>query len=145
MSLVFLYFLSIDEELLQTVSNHPVHILNDERKFSPSSFIPFCYFGKEFIGARIQEFEIPVCNIFKSRIYLDQLCYETNLQDLKESQKIGKQLEKGLTLILDYNEERQYYNIMKQNKSQMMKELFPDNDDVSIYLDTISLLNYKKV
>ena len=114
-------------------------------KFSPSAFIPFCYFGKEFIGRRIQEFEIPVCNIFKSRIYLDQLCYETNLQDLKESQKIGKQLEKGLTLILDYNEERQNYNIMEQNESQMMKELYPDNNDVSIYLDTISLFNYKKV
>ena len=135
----------LDKVLLQTVNNHPVHILSEMGKFSPSAFIPFCYFGKEFIGARIQEFEIPVCNIFKSRIYLDQLCYETNLQDLKDSQKIGKQLEKGLTLILDYNEERQNYNIMEQNESQTMKELYPDNGDVSIYLDTISLLHYKKV
>ena len=119
--------------------------MNDEKKFSPSSFIPFCYFGEKFIGAKIQEFELPVCNIFNPRIYLDQLCYETNLQDLKDSQKIGKQLEKGLTLILDYNEENQYYNIMKQNKSQMMKELYPDNNDASIFLDTISLLNNKKV
>ena len=87
-----------------------------------------------------------MCNIFRPRIYLDQLCYETNLQELKDSQKIGKQLEKGLTLILDYNEERQnYINIMEQNESQTMKELYPDNDDVSIYLDTISLLNFKKV
>ena len=131
--------------LLQTVSNHPVHILNDEGKFSPSSFIPFCSFGEEFIGARTQEFETPVCNIFRPRIYLNQLCYETNLQDLKDSQKIGKQLEKGLTLILDYNEERQNYNIMEQNESQTMKELYPDNDDVSIFLDTISLLSNEEV
>ena len=55
--------------LLQTVNNHPVHILNEVGNFSPSSLVPFCYFGEEFIGARIQEFEIPVCNIFKSRIY----------------------------------------------------------------------------
>ena len=116
--------------------------MSDEREFSPSSFIPFCYFGEEFIGARIQEFEIPVCNIFKPRIYLDQLCYETNLQELKDSQKIGKQLEKGLTLILDYNEERQNYNIMERNESQTMNALYPDNDEVSIYLDTISLLNF---
>ena len=131
--------------LLHTVSNHPVHILNEKGNFSPSSFIPFCYFGDTFIGVSIQEFEIPVCNIFRPRIYLDQLCYETNLQELKDSQKIGKQLEKGLTLILDYNEERQNYNIMEQNESQTMKELYPDNDDVSIYLDTISLLNFEKV
>ena len=131
--------------LLQTVSNHPVHILNDERKFSPSSFIPFCYFGEEFIGVSIQEFEIPVCNIFRPKIYLDQLCYETNLQDLKDSQKIGKQLEMGLTLVLDYNEERQYYNSIQKNKSQAKKATYQNNDDVSIYLDTISLLNFNQV
>ena len=128
--------------LLQTVSNHPVHILNDERKFSPSSFIPFCYFGEEFIGARIKEFEIPVCNIFKPRIYLDQLCYETNLQDLKDSQKIGKQLEMGLTLVLDYNEERQNFNNILKKKFSGKKKLYNSNEDVSIYLDTISLLNF---
>ena len=124
--------------LLQIVNNHPVHILNGVGNFSPSSFLPFCYFGEEFIGAKIQEFEIPVCNIFKPRNYLDQLCYETNLQDLKDSQKIGKQLEMGLTLILDYNEERQNYNIDKKNETQMLNILYPKNDALSIHLDTIS-------
>ena len=124
--------------LLQTVNNHPVHILNDEKKFSPSSFIPFCYFGEKFIGAKIQEFELPVCNIFNPRIYLDQLCYETNLQDLKESHKIEKQLQMGLTLVLDYNEERQIFNNIKRNESKTMNALYPNNEDVSIYLDTIS-------
>ena len=137
----FKYIFSIDKVLLQTVSNHPVHILNDKREFSPSSFIPFCYFGDKFIGVSIQEFEIPVCNIFRPRIYLNQLCYETNLQDLKDSQKIGKQLEMGLTLVLDYNEERQNYNI-KRNEWQTMYALYPHNNDASIYLDTISLLNF---
>merc|ERR1712074_371782 len=54
-----------DEELLQTVSNHPVHILNDEGGFSPSSFIPFCSFGDEFIGVKVNQSDVPVCNIFK--------------------------------------------------------------------------------
>ena len=133
---------TIDKVLLQTVSNHPVHIWNDERKFSPSSFIPFCYFGDQFIGARLNEFKTPVCNIFRPRNYLNQLCYETNLQALRDSQKIEKQLESGLTLILDYNEERQYFNSVQKNKSQAKKATYQNNDDVSIYLDTISLLNF---
>ena len=133
---------TIDKVLLQTVSNHPVHIWNDERKFSPSSFIPFCYFGDQFIGARLNEFKTPVCNIFRPRNYLNQLCYETNLQALRDSQKIEKQLESGLTLILDYNEERQYYNSVQKNKSQAKEATYQNNDDVSIYLDTISLLNF---
>ena len=138
---ILITFLFLDKLLLQTVSNHPVHILNDLGKYSPSSFIPFCYFGEEFIGAKIQEFEIPVCNIFRPRIYLDQLCYETNLQDLKDSLNIGKQLEMGLTLVLDYNEERQNFNNIQKKKSRAKKKLYHSNDDVSIYLDTISLLN----
>ena len=124
------------------MSNHPVHILNDERKFSPSSFIPFCYFGEEFIGARVNEFKTPVCNIFRPRIYLNQLCYETNLQAIRDSQKIEKKLESGLTLVLDYNEERQYYNSVQKNKSQAKEETYQNNDDVSIYLDTISSLDF---
>ena len=135
--------------LLQKVNNHPVHILDDaySGKFSPSSLIPFCYFGEEFIGAKIEEYDLPVCNIFRPRNYLDQICYETNLQDLKDNQKIGEQLEKGLTLVLDYNKERQNYNLIQKNQSQDKEALYQNNDDVAIYLDTISLLylNFDKV
>ena len=49
-----------DKKLLQTVTNHPVHILNNDGKFSPSSFIPFCSFGEDFIGSKVNQFEIPV-------------------------------------------------------------------------------------
>ena len=39
-----------DEKLLQTVKNHPVHILNNEGEFSPSSFIyHFVYLGKNML------------------------------------------------------------------------------------------------
>ena len=106
--------------------------------FSPSSFIPFCHFGKEFIGAKINEYKIPVCNIFKPRNHIDQLCYETDLQDLKDSQKIWKQLEMGLTLVLDFNEERQNYNINEKSETERLIVLYPNHKDVSIYLDTIS-------
>ena len=123
------------------MNNHPVHIVNDEGEFSPSSFIPYCSFGEEFLGTKIDTFEIPVCDIFKPRNYFDQLCYETNLQDLKDSnsQKIKKQLEMGLTLVLDYNEERQSYKfIQKKNDSNAIKA--PHNTDdssFSVYSDTI--------
>ena len=132
--------------LLQTVSNHPVHIYNEE-EFSPSSFIPFCSFGDEFIGANKSGFDIPVCNIFKARNYLDQLCYETNLQNLKTSkiQKIGKQLEIGLTLVLDFNEERQSYNFKQKYKSQGMRAVYQNEEDVAIFLDTKGLIKFVRV
>ena len=125
------------------MSNHPVHILNNKGEFSPSSFIPFCSFGKTFIGVN-DEFYIPVCNIFKPRNYFDQLCYEANLQELKErkDEKLTKQLEMGLTLILDYNEERQIdLNTDPNIGSSLTTSIsYSGGKSASIYLDTISIL-----
>ena len=134
----------IDQMFLQSVSNHPVHILNNDGGFSPSSFIPFCSFGEKLLGTKIENFDIPVCDIFKPTNYLDQLCYETSLQDLKTGNKkiIGKQLEMGLTLVLDYNEERQSYNPIEKKEANPIKALYNADDEVSIYLDTISLFHF---
>ena len=121
------------------MNNHPVHILNNQGEISPSSLIPFCSFGNEFIGTKINEFEVPVCDIFKPKHYFDQLCYETDLQNLKDSQKLDNQLKMGLTLVLDYNEERQIdYNNILGNES---KKLFYQDDasSFSLFVDTISI------
>ena len=116
------------------MSNHPVHILNDEGNYSPSSFIPFCSFGGQFIGSRVNSFDIPVCNIFKLRMHNDQFCYETDLAELKSSDDeiLEEQLEMGLTLVLDYNEERQ----LGDNAKNI---LHYHATSVSIHLDTISM------
>ena len=50
----------------------------------------------------------------------------------------------GLELILDYNEERQYYNINDQTEIQAISTLYPNNNDVTIHLDTISRYNLDK-
>ena len=126
--------------LLQTVNNHPVHILNNEGYFSPSSFIPFCTFGKHFICAKIDNISTTICNIFKPKNYLDQLCYETDLQLLRNSNKgiIMEQLQLGLTLALDYNEDRQINNdIQYENVDETIA--FYSGSSVSIYLDTKSM------
>ena len=83
--------------------------------------------------------DIPVCNIFNPKNHFDQLCYETDLQKLKDNNKdtLIKQFEIGLTLILDYNEERQMdFNDISIEKSSVK---IYDNDDnsVSLYLNTI--------
>ena len=124
--------------LLQTVSNHPVHILNKYGNFSPSSFIPFCSFGDEFIGAKINQFPIPVCDIFKPKHYFDQLCYETNLQELKSGTKLGNQLKMGLTLVLDFNEERQLDNEIGSAHKSHVKKKEGNGNSFSMFVDTIS-------
>ena len=137
-SVLIIHLHSVDKKLLQTVTNHPVHIQNDIGELSTSSFIPFCSFGNDLIGAKIKGLDIPVCDIFNTKIHNDQLCYETDLQELKNNKSdiLLKQFEIGLTLILDYNEERQ---IFQHSLAKEPGEMAFDDDDnsVSLYLNTI--------
>ena len=112
-----------DTDIIQKVSNHPVHIIDEEEKLSPSAFIPFCEIGsnKEIMGTRIKKFDVPVCNSFKDKILNDQLCYEVdpnNFKDLVSSEEFRQ----GLTFYIDSNEDRQ----TNHQDSQFM-----------IYLDTL--------
>ena len=122
-------------------THHPAHILNRKGNFSPSSFIPFCAFGndKNFMGRgrEVDGFNDLVCNSFKAKILNDQLCYEIDLEKYKNQKNIKEQLMSGLVLFLDYNLERQskMYNPQEYKKHS-------DENDVHIYLDTISKLNF---
>ena len=87
------------------------------------------------MGREINGFDDPVCDSFKAKIRNDQLCYEVDLEKFKDKKKVQEQLKKGLVLLLDYNLERQSqtYNPHKGHKN---------HNDVHIYLDTISKLNF---
>ena len=138
----------LDKLTLKTESNSPVHILNTNGEFSRSSFIPFCSFGDNLIGSKVVGFDMRICNIFKPKLYYDQLCYETDLQELKDSNSINfmNQLELGLTLVLDYNEERQMSPQAYENDS-LEKEEFSynliDSNSASLHLDTIGIVKPK--
>ena len=129
--------------MLSTVTNHPVHILRNKINFSPSALIPFCSFGDdmEIVGQTIDGFDIPVCDSFTPKKRNDQLCYELNLDKLKDEKKIQKQLEHGLSILLDYNEERQMDTEREEwKKNDERNGLFgPDKENgIQIHLDTIS-------
>ena len=114
------FFKFLDRKLFQSANNHPVHILDDKGKLSSSSFIPFCSFGENIIGEQLNGFDVPVCNIFKPKNYFDQICYEANLEDLKDTNNIENltnQLKLGLSLAIDYNADRQlkYKNQAQKN------------------------------
>ena len=97
-----------DKNLLHTFNNHPVHIIDDRGKLSPSAFIPFCSFGDDFetMSMTIENFSLPVCNSFRAVTHKDQVCYQVDLEKYKKEDNLKEQLNNGLVLILDYNEDR---------------------------------------
>ena len=138
-----LFFL--DQSLLKKVSYHPVHIIEGNIGLSPSAFIPFCSFGDDMLltGSVVDGFSIPVCNIFQAKVWNNQLCYEVDLQKLKDKHNLEDQLKKGLILLLDYNEELQLNGVTindKVNRKKLKNSYFfeEQDDSVNIHLNTIS-------
>ena len=107
---------SIKSEDVHRVSNHPPHILDKNRNISPSSFIPFCQFGKNIIGMRMKQFPVPVCQIFKPKFFNDQLCYEF---DYKQFKKLFPSVNNfDISFFVDNNEDRQYSWTSKDIKEE---------------------------
>ena len=88
-------------DIIQKLSNHPVHIITEDKKPSPSAFIPFCAYGSNtlMMAQRVKHFHTPVCNSFKAKIFNNQLCYEVDVNRIVRKQNITKKQEQG-----DYND-----------------------------------------
>ena len=94
------------------------------------------------MGIKIEGFDIPVCNSFKKKVFIDALCYEIELENFKNSSNIKEQLQAGLVLVLDFNEDHQLqYNYLAKRDSNDFK--FVEKDDresARIFLDTLSII-----
>ena len=90
------------------------------------------------MGREMNGFNDPVCDSFEAKIRNDQLCYEVDLEKYKNKNKIKDQLMSGLVLLLDYNLERQ----SEAYNPQKVQKYISGENDVNIYLDTISKLNF---
>ena len=124
------------------MNNHPVHIIDEKRKFSPTAFIPFCSFGGDMtnMGTTSEQYDVPVCSSFKPKIRKNQLCYQIDLDHLKDTNNVDKQLKEGLVLVMDYNEERQLPQFVESKNAEKMGYLMSeDRNSVQIHLETISI------
>ena len=121
-----------------------MHILNSDGDFSPSAFIPFCVFGNNMnnLGQKIYEFEVPVCNVFAAKNWNDQICYELDLNKLKNEDETY-QLKDGILLVLDFNEERQFAKEGNSEKVEKIRNYFYVDEDTSVQVHLDSIGNNK--
>ena len=95
----------LDSKNLQTVSNNPVHLVDENGKLMPTALVPFCAFSNNFstMGVKIDQFDVPVCNIFKAKLHKDQLCYEADIDNFKQE---FQNSELSVSFFIHYNEDR---------------------------------------
>ena len=126
------------------VSNHPVHILSEDGKISPSSFIPFCEFGGDMsqVGKKIKQFESHVCNCFKAKILNDQLCYEVDLNRYSNRKNVKAELKLGFAFLLDYNFEKQGIKTqqIEDEEEGLVKISKSVTRPVNIFMNTLGII-----
>ena len=54
------------------------------------------------VGAKIDQFDVPVCNCFQARILNDQLCYEVDLNRFSKESNKKNELYLGFNFLMDY-------------------------------------------
>ena len=71
----------------------------------PTALIPFCAFSNNFstMGVKIDQFDVPICNIFKAKVHEDQLCYEADIDNFKQE---SQDTELSVSFFIHYNEDR---------------------------------------
>ena len=123
---------------ISNMISHPVHIEDTHGNLMPSAFIPFCSFGSDTgaLGKNVSGFSKPVCNKFTQKTMQGQVCYQLDLQDVKDKVAFRKGEMNGLTFVMDYNKDKMVNNPfvkpdMKDVEGRLSKE------EATIYVDTL--------
>ena len=132
-----------DTPHIRKIVHHPPHILDaKDGTLSPSSFIPFCSFAGNWnvTGEYTDLFSIPVCNIFKETMVEGQLCYQADLDRVRDEVEREKIVSEGFVFLMDYNEDRMVeVSGMDQNMEEGSSLLGKkkSHEDAMIYVETV--------
>ena len=111
--------MGLDDPEISAMINHPVHIIDRDGNFTQSSFIPFCALAgdMEILGQQVPNFQFPVCTKFKPKNLFGDLCYELDVNDVKDKIKVTNGVLGGITFAMDYNEDRRIADRSEQEGS----------------------------
>ena len=135
--------LAEDYSEIQSYSNHPVHILDESSNLNPSAFIPFCAFDGDMtvLSTHRDNFSFPLCSSFKQLILDGQLCYSADLSRATQERGISQGPAHGLTLFLDYNEDRMVGantdEEVQGDADERLNQKHAMKKDVKIYINTL--------
>ena len=131
------------EELI----NHPAHISD---RNTISAFIPFCSFGfnADLIAENLSNFQVPICSLFRKKIFSGQVCYEADLNQFKNRIDWKRALKEGFSFIIDTNDEYNVKNLFQRKSPRRLENNLEfnsfkkteDDNKFAVMLKTISEL-----
>ena len=72
------------------------------------------------MGTKMDEFQAPVCDSFRPKIFKGQLCYEVDPQEYR--QLVTDKSKLSLSLLISLNEDRQFTMNLKKSRKNKKKQ-----------------------
>ena len=98
------------------------------------------------VGAHMQGFKIPVCDIFTPTVLDGQLCYQADLNRLKNQINPKKMKSHGFSFLMDYNRHRMgpdvNYGISDTTAEENISEEDDEEENVNeamVYIETLGM------
>ena len=73
------------------------------------------------MGENTEEFQAPVCNSFKAKVFKGQLCYEVDPEEYRQLLNETETEKLGLSLLISFNADKQFINDQRNNKISVKK------------------------
>ena len=100
----------------------------------------------DLVGEKFGNFQVPVCSLFRKKIFSGQVCYEADLNQFKNKIDWKRALKNGFSFIIDTSDEYDVKNLFeRQSPSKMENNFFfqsfqetKDDNNFAVMLKTIS-------
>ena len=100
----------------------------------------------DLIRKKLTHFQVPVCSIFRKKVFSGQVCYEADLNQFKNKIDWKTALKKGFSFIIDTNDEYDVKNLFQRKSPKLLEnnlvfEIFKKTEEdhnFAVMLKTIS-------
>ena len=95
------------------------------------------------VGETIPQLDLPVCNKFRPKMIEGQLCYQIDVNEVKDQIDVKKAIQHGLIFVMDYNEDKMITENISVSEEKPNKELHEKlivddkTNDARIFLEMI--------
>ena len=102
----------------------------------------------DLIGEKLSNFQVPVCSLFRKKIFSGQVCYEADINQYKNKIDWKRAIiSRGFTFIIDTNDEYDVRNLFQRSLENNVEfDSFKETEDdhkFAVILKTISEIYWR--
>ena len=71
----------------------------------------------DLIGEKFNNFQVPVCSLFRKKIFSGQVCFEADLNQFKNKIDWKRAIKQGFSFIIDTNDEYDVKNLFQREST----------------------------